>query len=34
VYEGMWAAIDFRHRPPDRSFRYGMNEIGDGLLAG
>jgi hypothetical protein len=34
VYEGMWAAIDFRYRPPALSFRYGMNEIGDGLLAG
>ena len=23
-----------RYRPPDLSFRYGMNEIRDGLLAG
>jgi hypothetical protein len=23
-----------RYRPPDLSFRYGLNEIGDGLLAG
>ena len=34
VYEGMRAAIDSGYRPPDLSFRYGMNEIGDGLLAG
>jgi len=32
VYEGMWAAITFRHRPPTL-FSYGMNEIRDGLLA-
>lgn len=34
VYEGIWTAIDFRYRLPDLSFRYGMKEIGDGLLAG
>jgi hypothetical protein len=33
VYEGMWDAISFRHRPSNISFRYGTTEIGDGLLA-
>jgi hypothetical protein len=33
VYEGMRAATNFRRRLSDLSFRYGMNEIGDELLA-
>ena len=33
VYEGMRAATNFRHSPPDLGFRYGMNEIGDGRPA-
>lgn len=33
VYEGTCAAITFRYGPPSLSFRYGLNEIRDGLLA-
>jgi len=33
VYEGMRAATNFRDMPSDPAFRYGTNEIRDGLLA-
>jgi hypothetical protein len=34
VYRGIRTATNFRQRSPDLGFRYGMNEIGDGRLAG